>query len=244
MGGLGLLLFLVLGIPIIVTLLDTNPTCFDKTQNQDEVGVDCGGVCTRLCSSQVHTLKTLWSRSFRVSEGRYNSVAYIENPNFDAGVHRIAYSFKLFDDRNILVAERVGETFISTNAITPIFEAAIDTGNRVPARTFFEFREAPVWERAENIPGLETESVRMTNEERQPRIDALIVNDSVNEIFNIEVVATAFDSEGNAIGVSQTTIERLDPRSSQAVVFTWPRPFGRSVSRIDVVPRIPLKQVR
>lgn len=73
-------LVLVIGVPLFFVLYKT-PTCFDGKQNQNEKGIDCGGVCTRLCSSDIANPIVLWQRSFVVTDGVYNAVAYVQNPN-------------------------------------------------------------------------------------------------------------------------------------------------------------------
>ncbi len=241
-SGIALVIFVVAGIPLLVVLLKENPTCYDNKQNQQELGVDCGGECEkiRLCESQAYGLSVLWSRSFKVTDGLYNSVAYIENPNFDAAIREIAYTFSLYDENNVVVAERRGTTFVSTNAITPIFEAGIETGNRTPVRTFFEFTDTPLWFKTSNIEGLSIKSPAVREGGIRPKIDAMVLNESVDEIEDIEIIATVFDSSNNAFASSRTIIDSLPPRSDTMITFTWPHPFPKNVARIDVVPRIPL----
>ena len=57
------------------------PTCFDGVKNQNEKGLDCGGVCTRICSGDISTPIVMWQRVFQVTPGVYSAVAYIQNPN-------------------------------------------------------------------------------------------------------------------------------------------------------------------
>ena len=114
--GSGVVLFfiLVIGIPTFLFMYE-KPTCFDGVQNQDELGVDIGGPCALLHSSQVQNIAILWSRSFEVVPGLYNAVAQIDNPNFSAGAIDVPYSIKLFDSNSILISERKGRTYISPN---------------------------------------------------------------------------------------------------------------------------------
>lgn len=229
------------GVPVYYLFFTDNPTCSDGKENQDELGVDCGGGCARLCASQVRTPVILWSRAFKVTDGVYNAVAYVENSNFDAGVDSINYSFELFDEKNVTVARREGKTFLSTNGITPIFEGTIRTGMRTPVRTVFTFKSEPSWRKAENEPGYTVSGQRLAIKENgTPRVDATITNDTVVDIRNIQVIATIFDIEGNAIASSETLVPLLPARESRAMVFTWPTALPREGTRIEVVPRVPL----
>src|SRR3989338_11227858 len=89
----------------------------------------------------------MWARSFEVRSGSYTAVGYIGNPNPEAGVALAHYRVGLYDSQNILIAERVGTTFIMPGGITPVLEASIDTGNREVVHTYLQIiGEALVWE--------------------------------------------------------------------------------------------------
>ena len=228
--------------PIVYFALDEEPTCFDNKQNGDERGIDCGGSCPELCVSQISDPVVIWSRAFKVVDGVYNTVAYVENPNFNAGVEKISYIFKLFDDENILVTERKGSTFITPNNISPIFEGAIQTGQRIPTKAFFEFRSAPTWsDYVDKSSDLSVTDTALLNPDSSPRVDTTLSNTSILDIKNIEVVAILFDARDNAVAVSSTFIDVLPNRSSRDLVFTWPNKFDSTVSRIEILPRIPVK---
>lgn len=239
--GLVAVVALIIIVPIAFYIFNKEPTCTDGKQNGQELGVDCGGICEKLCEIQISDPVLIWSRSFKVADGVYNSVAYVENPNFNSGVFNIPYTFKLFDDKNIIIAERKGSTYISPNSVTPIFEGVVSTGNRIPVKTFFEFDRLPEWYQSDDERvSLSVKNIVLTNEESSPRIDAVLSNSSIETIKDIEVVAIVFDSNDNAIAVSSTFVERLPDRSSHNLVFTWPNAFDTKPSRIEMIPRIPL----
>ncbi|MBI2618420.1 hypothetical protein HYW58_03140 [Candidatus Kaiserbacteria bacterium] len=241
-SGILLFLLVVVGVPVFFVWYET-PTCFDGVQNQAELEADRGGPCTLLHTSQVQNIGILWSRSFEVVPGVYNAVAYIDNPNFSAGAVDVPYSFKLFDNANLLVLERRGTTYFSPNSVVPIFEGGIETGERIPTRTFFEFLDRPEWERVLSpVEGLSVESRALRNEDDAPELNAVISNQSFQDISNIEVIATVFNADNIAIASSRTVIALLSGQSSESVTFTWPRPFRDSVSRIDIIPKAPFRE--
>ena len=96
-------LFYALGALFIVVVLGTlvwygffyqRATCTDNIQNQNEEGVDCGGVCAKLCVAPPVT--ALWSRAVRIAPGVYHAVALVKNPKSDALGIGLPYSFSLF----------------------------------------------------------------------------------------------------------------------------------------------------
>ena len=238
-SGITLFFLIVVGVPAAI-LLYKPPTCFDGKQNQEETAVDKGGPCLLLDERTLVPHAVVWSRSFEVRDGTYSAVAYIENPNGDAGVQRVAYRFGLYDDRNVLVAEREGTTFIMPAGITPVFQGGIDTGRRTVARTYFEFIEPLVWERMQSKVGtLTIYNKDVTDTTSVPRLTSLVRNEAVADIINPTFVAVVFDTAGNAFAASETLLPRIPAGQAQELVFTWPDAFRYAVGRLDVIPYVP-----
>lgn len=238
---LGVFLFLavVLGGPIAYSLLTVPPSCTDGIQNQGETAIDRGGPCPLLDPSQLQPSAVLWARAFSVRDGSYNAASYIENPNDGAGVASANYIFKLYDSDNVLVAERTGSTFIMPGRVTPVFEGAIDTGNRKAARAFFALTEEPQWQQMRDAgKAIAVSDVGAADIAASPRVTATVRNTDVSPLFDISFVATVFDTAGNAYASSATHLDRLAPDETQQIVFTWPDPFPSLVGRIDVIPRV------
>jgi len=215
------------------------PLCSDGKQNGSELGVDCGGECQKLCPFQASDVSVLWARSVEVNPGQWNAVAYINNPNQEAGIRSIDYTFKAFDSNNILIAERKGSTFIASGITNAIVEPSIVTGNRIPARTFFEFTEPQEFSLLPNAARAIILGTReLTNEKVAPKLTVVVSNTSLQEIKNIEATAVIFDHEKNAMAASRTELKSLKGSASESIVFTWPRPFPDATSTIDIVLRV------
>lgn len=239
LSGVLLFFLVVIGIPLAVYLYRP-ATCTDGVQNQEETSIDRGGPCPLLDEKSLSPHSILWARAFRVRDGSYNAVAYIQNPNDGAGVLSAPYRFGLYDENNVLVAETTGSTFIMPLSITPVFAGTIDTGNRVVARTYFEFTGPLTWQRLTNT----TSAVTIRNKEigdiaTAPRASATATNVSVADVKDISFTAVAFDPAGNAFAASLTTAPRLAPKESTQIVFTWPEPFIYPVGRLDILTTLP-----
>lgn len=210
------------------------PTCFDNQQNGDERGVDCGGACTRICAFDVTAPTVQWARSFEVTSGQYNAVAYVENRNLTAASPAVPYSMKLYDAEG-LIAERTGTTILPPDSVYPIFEARINTNGRVPTQTFLELGEATMWVPA--TAGREQFTVNsrsLTSADARPRLEASLTNNDLVEAQNVEVVATIFDARGNALTASRTFIDRFAGRATETAIFTWPEPIAKTVRSCEV----------
>jgi Mg-chelatase subunit ChlD len=226
LGILAIFLFIFVVLPFYFFIYE-KPTCFDGFKNGSELGIDCGGSCRLLCSLEIGEPIGLWDpRVFRVSPGVYSVIAYLENPNVGGEVIQAPYTFKLFDSKGVLILERSGETFIPKGKTFAVFESGLETGERIPVRATFAFDESLVWVRnVTSDPALSITNKALSREEVSPRLDAVISNNSLENLANIEVVAIIFDGAGNAIGASRTLVERIASGESTPLVFTWPLPF-------------------
>lgn len=195
------------------------PSCFDGVQNQNERGVDCGGVCSLVCVADTKPLTVLWARPFLTAPSIYTAAAYVTNTNVTAGAKNIRYSFQLFDDNNALVIERDGVVNIPPVKVVPIIETGIYVGNRTPTRALFGFADTPEWHTAQ-APAL-----RITDEQLASdgsNLTATVVNDTLNDVRKVVVAAVLFDAKGVALGASKSTID-VPKKGSQLVTFTWPQ---------------------
>ncbi len=213
----------------------TKPTCFDGKQNQGEEGVDCGGPCKNPCLGEVKEPLVLWTKFFEISQGKYDTIALIENPNLFLGLSSVKYQFKLYNKDNVLIAFRDGETFINPGETFPIFETNIDTGRRVPSRAFIELEKNLNWERTgKEKPQLVVSKKQFSNLPPFPRLDATINNKSISSVDNIFAVAILYNKDKNAIAVSATKIDSIQGGASWDISFTWPQPFSEEPSSIEI----------
>lgn len=210
------------------------PNCFDGIQNGDEHGVDCGGACVRICAFEVQPLRVMWVEAFKIMNGQYNVVAYVENPNPTTGTPELHYTFKLYDTQG-LITEREGVTTMPIDGTYPLFEGRVMTGDRVPTRTELVFSDDVVW-----LPGsIGTDQFslikrELTGADTTPRLTAQVENTALDEARDVEVVATIFDSNKKPLTASRTVMQYFPGRSVQDVYFTWPQPIVKTLRSCEV----------
>jgi hypothetical protein len=215
------------------------PTCSDGKQNQDELGIDCGGSCTLLCRVQYAPLNVLWSRFSKVDDGVYNVLAYVENPNLNAEAYNLDYVFKLYDKDGILLRERYGRTFAPANKIMTVFEPELKTGKQIPVRVEFVFSSQAVWLKQDSsINNFTISQSVMSREDSSPRLTAVIANKTINQIKNIEAVGIVYGADGNTIAFSRTVIDVLEGKGSKEINFNWPKPFSGIQVRTEIVLKV------
>jgi Mg-chelatase subunit ChlD len=211
------------------------PTCFDGIQNGEEAGVDCNGWCVRMCSFSVMPPKVQWVESFRIMDGQYNAVAYIENPNTLAATKELRYTLKLLEAGSV-IAERSGTTILPPNSTYPIFEGRILTDNgREPTETIIELEPVEVWQPATaDRSQFRVVSRSLLSADERPRLTAEVENTALTNADAVEVVTTIFSREGAPLTASRTYVDDFLARTTREIIFTWPNPISTTVRSCEI----------
>ncbi|MEI6316459.1 MAG: hypothetical protein WCO65_01880 [bacterium] len=218
------------------------PTCSDHKQNGTETGVDCGGGCVNLCTSDVKKPTILWYRSFLISDDVYNAVAYIENQN-SAAITAMPYEFRLYDTKGTYITRVDGTAMIPPSGRYAIIETGIKTGTAIVGTTTFEWKTPTVsWQHiAPNISSLRigTSDISLNTSSSTQRLLVTVNNKSpIIPLKNVQVAAILYDKDDNAVSVSKTYIHELTAGGNLPIYFTWPRPFANPVVRYEIIPII------
>jgi hypothetical protein len=227
---------IVVAIAVVATFiaLQKPPSCSDGKQNQDELGVDCGGSCPGVCITEITPLKILWYRLFDLGPGKYDVAALVKNPNLKHGATEIKYIFRLWDKDNLLINSKTGTAFANPKEDLIIFASRVDVGKKIPVRISFELEDSPLWQKIDRVPPQLIFSNKRFANEPTPRLVATVKNDSITTLSGVEVYAILSDADQNAVAVSSTFLEELPGGESREVSFTWPSPFQKDVSFIDL----------
>lgn len=233
---IGILGAIILGVLIYAGVrLIPETTCFDNKRNQREEGIDCGGPC-RPCLENLSEPVVLWSRFFKLGEGVYEAVALVENLHTFASSRRTFYRVKLYDQNNILIALREGETFINPNERFLILEPGLFVGTRTPARILIEF-EPIAWQYAEYTSPNVVVVSRNFSLTPQPRLDATLRNNNLFEVGNLQVAAILLDREGTTLAASVTVVERIGGKSEKTISFSWPSTLQETPETVEILIR-------
>ncbi|MDE1874771.1 MAG: hypothetical protein KGI79_03255 [Patescibacteria group bacterium] len=236
----GYLLIFVAAVAAIIVipayfLFHKAPTCFDGIQNGGETGIDCGGPCARLCPADYAAPKVLWSYSIQVVPGVYNALAYVENSNPTVEAPAVPYLFRLYDAQGGFIAERSGSTFVPAGQPFAVFEGGIETGNRIPAATTFEFTSLPQWRVGSVLTALRTVDANLV-QGPSPKAEIDVQNMSVDQTFsNVDAVIVLYDKDNNRVSFSKTVIDSIGPGETKTLYYTWPAAFPESIVRTEVL---------
>lgn len=229
--------FFIVGL-ILFLIYQPKPTCFDSKQNQNEAGIDCGGVCVKACASQARDLKIYWVRPLLVSPGWYDLSALVENLNSDLGARAVPYTFFLYDVNNVLIAKRSGLTYVNPGEKFAIFKSRIDTGERVAQKAFLEFSTPFEWEKAEPMPRtIYLEKKGFVNTPK-PELHYTVTNGGLRTVSDLQLTVLLSDINNNSFAASATKIDKLEPNAKQEIYFTWPTTFANEPTYIDTYWRL------
>ncbi|MCX6713760.1 MAG: hypothetical protein NTV48_01510 [Candidatus Vogelbacteria bacterium] len=223
---------------IILVIYWPRPTCFDQKKNQDETGIDCGGSCSLACSAEVSPLRVYWTRPLAVSDGVYDAMASVENQNLGLGTREIKYEIYLYDQGNLLLGKRAGQTFVNPGEKFYIFESLINVGNFQATKAVISFLPGTVWEKAISVPKNILLERKDFIPQPTPHLSLQVTNTSLDEIQNIKLYTVLSDVNSNAFAGSATILDKLVGGEKKDVFFTWPKNFTESPSYIDFGLRI------
>lgn len=231
------IVFLLIPLAVGLFLAFYNPpSCFDGKQNGKESGVDCGGNCELICTSETLPPVVVWQRFFEVENNVYNLLAYVENPNPSAGVKELGYKFTLYNRDNVPIAEKTGFFRLRPKSVVPIIENGINTKNQSPERVTFEILDDYLFEKEQPRPNVLIIKNENYRSGPTPRVTATIDSISLNPIEDISVIVLLYDVFDNVVGSSSTYIEKIDGEGSESIVFTWPNRFREDVTRLEIIP--------
>jgi len=123
------------------------PTCFDGLKNGNELGIDCGGSCTKLCPSAFIPPSNVWTRFEQTAPGLYNVAAYIINPNTEGEAFDVPYHVDIYDTNGIPITKYDSTVTLPPNRNTVAFRSSVNVGNSIPSKAVFQFTGIPDWQK-------------------------------------------------------------------------------------------------
>ncbi|HVW82837.1 MAG TPA: hypothetical protein VHC68_02760 [Candidatus Paceibacterota bacterium] len=241
LGGIGLVVVAAL-IVIFYPVVHHAPTCSDRTQDQGEAGVDCGGPCPYLCQSQVEAPVVRFTQAFSPAAGKTDVIAYVDNPNQSAYAKNVPYALALYGADNVLLGRTTGTLELPPASTVPVFVANLPTGGQEAAHAFLQIDPASVaWQAGADtrlMPAVGSPSIGGTPQ--SARVVAELTDPYAAPIDNVTVIASVFDAAGNVIDASRTLLPEIPAQGSAEATFTWNESFPSPPARIDVLPIVAL----
>ncbi|MDB5244325.1 MAG: hypothetical protein JWN18_195 [Parcubacteria group bacterium] len=239
---LGAVAVAFLAVVLISTVYKT-PTCSDKTQNQGEAGVDCGGPCSYLCTPQVVPPTVLFTKAITNEQGRTDIVASIENKNLTAAAKGVPYNVLIYGPHQALLKTVTGRVDLPPGGKQTVYIPGVLFNNQTVVNSFLEIDPiAPKWFTLTFDPRIVpfVTNVNQTGSLTAPRITATLGNRTVVVQSNVQVVVVVRDARGEVIGASQTVVPSIAAQGDSGATFTWNSAFPGIPAAIEVTPIVGL----
>lgn len=207
--GSGYLLFIFLIIAgVYFVWLKPAPTCSDGRRNQNETGVDCGGVCASCEIKTLFPMETSWSRYFSAGS-KTILAAEIKNPNSNYGANNFSYTFDVYNSSGEKIYTLTKDSFIYAGEIKYLVEAGVNINPENINKIEFSFSD-PNWKSKDEFSKPEIQTREIKTEAAQPvSASGLAINNNAFNLSKINVIAFLFNKEGSRISVSKTELDNI-----------------------------------
>jgi hypothetical protein len=228
---------------VFFTTLKKAPSCSDGIQNQNEVGIDCGGSCPYLCVAQEQPPTVLFTKALSYGGGRTDVIASIENKNTTAAAKNVPYRIILYGKGQVLVQEVNGTLDLPPGASVPVYVPQIFSGKQVVTGAFLDIATSSVrWflmtPNQRSVPLVS--NITQSGTPSAPRIEAVLSNATVVPFTNVQVVVIVHNTSGDVIAASGTVLPSIPAQGQSTATFTWNKAFSETPAAIEVIPIIPL----
>jgi hypothetical protein len=239
---IGTIFFMVvIGVIVWIWLaVRPQPTCFDSMQNQNEQGVDCGGICALSCKKepQYPSLIVATSTFFSVEAGVYDVLGLIENKNPDFGAVSFGYRFLLLDASGTAMITRDGTSYTLPGEKKYLVERRFEAQD-VPIAAILEtFDEA--WMEVTEFSGISllirdrSYGKVASGGTTMERATGVIVNRTGYDFQQVDVVVLLRNDAGRLIGTGSTDVRILRDGTQRAFEVRWPVHESVNVGRVDM----------
>jgi hypothetical protein len=231
------LILLFLGF--IISRFMPAATCSDGVKNQNEEGIDCGGVCVNKCvtskSSDLVVAETGFVESGIVN--KYDLYAQVVNPNDAEGSGDFQYDFVVKDMTGNIVGQKSGSGFILPSENKYLIAVNVEVKG-IPAKVEFKISDTQWTE----FKGYEKPVLRIVNKNYNEvssdigfaEVKGLLRNESPFDFGVIKIDALLRDAGGKIIALNSTQMNTVKSGENREFTAAWPNRFPGSVSNFDV----------
>lgn len=240
-----IIIFIILGFSsyLIYPYFNKPATCFDNKENGDEKGVDCGGSCKLVCTTNVIPLNVKTTKAVFISDGIYDLVALIENRNEDKNTQdgSIDYIFDIYDKSGSIIKTISGSTTIPLGQTFPIIIQNVPiviSGSNDITKVVFTIIDNKSWIEADSTYA--SIFFKVTNTDFKQNLNNIsqlkisVKNLSRAYFRNVPVKVLLYDSNNNIIATNETLLKEISGASSKDLFFTWRIPLNIEDPKIEV----------
>lgn len=237
-GAIYLAIFLWIAFWFYFLLVRPAPSCFDKKQNQNEEGIDCGGVCAQFCLPEnLGPVSVVDEVSvFYPTPQKATILTRIKNPNASHGA-LVSYLVTLYDSQNQPFMSVPQEAVLYPSQVRYVIVPSVDLAeiSSSIARVELYFQKVD-WRPAEffSQPQVAVRDQEVFREGNFVQIKGNITNDDLVDVPEATAVAVFFNQFRIPIGAAKTDLSQLVSGETREFTIVHPMLPGLTFERTQV----------
>lgn len=247
---------IILSITISVAWIAFKPkekACFNGVRDFGENGVDCGGICAKICPPplkppQVNDIKIEWIEFVSDGENNYDLIAKLLNDNEHWGLSLLDYEFVVYNRQGVIIDSVKNQTYIMPKGflknegkryvIENDFETNEDIGKVDLVLANFNWNEV---KDLRDLPELNAKIIRIRDKKYGSvegkkgfyYASGITENISKHSFFYIDINVILFNENNEPIAVGRTNQWTLEADSGWQFEIRWKNSFSEDVDYAD-----------
>lgn len=184
------------------------PTCIDGKKNQNEIDVDCGGICISCDLKDIQPVEFLGYSVMSLKSGRTSLLVRVKNPNDTHHASPFSYTIRLFDENDIEREVFYGDASLVAGSDGYILENKTTFSN--PKRVEFEMGNVD-WKLKESFsaPEIVIQEISTIIDNGVVRVKGTIENRSSFMAKNIHIIAILGGEYNEDVFASEMVLTRM-----------------------------------
>ena len=189
--------------------LKPGPSCFNNKFDQNETGVDCGGVCAPCELAKLQPVNVNWVKYFPASQNRITIAAELVNPNINFASPLLPYKLTIYGPFGVKIKTLEDNTFIYAGERKYLLESAA-----------FDFKDitrididlgAPHWLEKNQLvkPSAEPVGVKTEINDSVIEVSGFVANKQATALRQVKVIIFLYDRFKQILVISQTVVSDI-----------------------------------
>jgi hypothetical protein len=233
------LLILASFCTLVYYWLRPKESCFDQKMNQNEQGIDCGGICQKKCNLLPQFDLAVGSEGFVESgiSGKYDLFGEVSNPNNDFGSGSFSYEFNIKDSSGATLSKFSGKSFILPGEKKYLIATNVPA-ETIPGEIALVISEVK-WEEFVNYEKPQLKIINRNYQETNGGVDfseafGLLKNESPFDFSAIKINVILKDSAGKILALNSTVINTVKTGESRDFKAIWLSKFSGEVEDMEL----------
>jgi len=233
--------FIIIFLTIFIGPRKESDLCYNGVHNQGEIGIDCGGNCHVMC----HEISRLEIEKTFIVNANNGLTVLVNNSNSLYGLSSFSYDIIGYNEQGEEVVRKTDQSYIlpRQEKYLSCFDIEDSLISEIKSINIEIYKEN--WNKFSQFTApnllIINKKINETGENLIMMASGRLVNDSVYNIKEVNVVAIIFDETGELIATTRTNINDIDSKEKRDFKVTWPT-NQNNVSRFEMLSEVNIFQ--